>query len=411
MVKGRHVKFPCYTKREYGGKKRWCFFDSDGRIAKIPTDFSNFLQGRVPLKYAEGTVETYVSDLMSTLRWMRDLLSIKEYISLDTVIMIVSLTHVEDTLTDMFETGIVSSSISRREVVLRHLFEWCSTERAGYLRTDHPYSENRELITKLKRSGRAQKDIDHFVNYETVGKIMISLHNECERTLIQCLFEVGSRIGMTISMTADQLPVLNAAQRRAATLEDYHKLEWKDVYLPIKVYQSKTRSLEAPARVVVITLPTVKRIQKYHQSLEYLNGIKALGFKFRDKDRPVFLTINGCVWSRRNALSQYRAAIKRAGLPDWMVLHSLRSGAAYLIIGSKDMGKTVFDRLREAKKQLGQKWLSTLEQYYLSLPAPLVRRYENTSKEHKWEILFDLYEETYMPPKKQTNRRGSKHRA
>lgn len=412
MPRRKVAKFPGYIRTERNGSIRWCFFDSDGYIARTPTNFANSLQDNVPHGLSQGTVETYVSDLMSTLPWMRDVLPIRladGIISFDKMIEIVEREHVEKTVKSMAESEVGQGTIARREVVLKALFEWCSTQKAGPIRVEHPYSEVKERIVRPGVSVGSQRDIDEFINFETVKRILSNLHNECERVLFHFMFDVGPRISESIDMTADMLPRLNEQQRRAGTLDDYYNLSQRDLYLPAKIKARKKRGITRPTRQVVISLPTMKRIEKYHRTLEYIKGIERLGFKMSSQDRPVFLTSNGSLWQKRNALKQFRAAILRADLPGWLVVHALRSGAAYLILVSEDMGKTFTDRLKEAKKQLGHAQMKTLEQYYTTLPAPLLKRFQNAAQDNlKWKYLFDLFEDTYLTPRQHNEKRGKR---
>lgn len=411
LPRRRSVEFPCCIKTMHKGEKRWCFFDSDGLIAKVPTRFANHLQDMVPHGIAESSVETYLSDLKTTLSWMRDVIPVNEPISFDKMILLVGREHVERTLKSMIESGVSQSTVVRREIVLQKLFVYCSTQKSGPVRTDHPYSEVPSLTSRTGVSVGSQRDIDEFVNYEMVGNILCNLHNECERTLFHFMFDTGTRISETIEMRARQLPKLTVEQRRAATLDDYYNLPSRDLYLSTKIFARKKRSTTPPSRQVVVSLPTIKRIQNYHRTIGYLKGIQSLGYRITDPDRPVFLSSNGQVWSRRNALKQFRAACERIGLGEWVVVHGLRAGAAYLILVSEDMGKTFADRLREAKKQLGHRLMATLEKYYTKLPAPLLARFQNKAKDNlKWKYLYDLNEETWLSPKKHTENRGKRKR-
>lgn len=411
-TRGRKPVFPGYIKTTYENRARWVFFDSDGRIAKIPTRFLNHLQNQVPSSFAQGTVTTYASDLKSTLIWIRDHLPkvLGADITLDRTIELIEREQVERSLQAMQESGIVGSTLVRREVVLQQLFKWCTTQKAGPIRTDHPYSEVSDRVVRTGASVGSQRDIDEFVNFEMVALLLLGLHNECERVFFHFLFDVGPRISEAMGMTAAQLPKLTEEQRKALTLDDYCQLPPGELYLPAKIYALKKRGPQPIPRQVAISLPTLKRILQYHRSLEYLKGIKRLGFSLTDPGRPVFLTANGSRWKYRNANKQFRAAAERAHLPGWFVGHGLRGGSAYLILVSADMGRTFADRLKQAKKQLGHRWMSTLEKYYTTLPAPLLARFQNKANDNlKWKYLYDLREETYLGPKLHREKRGKWH--
>ena len=378
----------------------------------------NTLQSKVPFGLSQGSVDTYASDLKMTLLWARNSMpkalgsaDDSLWITQDRIVEIIRREQLEKLFRAMHEDEVDESTLKRREVVLRKLFEWCTTERAGYLLEEHPFSKSSERLVKTGVASGSQRDIDEFVNYEMVGRLLLNLHNECERVFFHFLFDVAPRVAEAMEITADQLPKLNPAQRAAKTLEDYYLLDHRDLYLPLKLYARKKRGATPPARQVMISLPTVKRIYQYHQTMEYRKAIMKLGFTPSSSNRPVFLTSTGQRWQKRNTNKQFRAAVERAYLPKWFVGHGLRGGGAYLILVSEDMGRTFSDRFKTAKAQLGHRWMSTLEKYYTTLPAPLLLRFQNKAKDNlKWKYLFDLREETYLGPKKHKENRGKSRR-
>lgn len=405
----RKLEFPCYIRTERNDQIRWCFFDSDGRIARTLTRFINHLQDKVPHALGQDSVRTMVSDLKTTIIWMRNLLP-KEVggdIPLDRVVQLIERKQIEQVVKSMTEHGVGAGTVVSRENVIKQILVWCTTQDAGEIRDDHPYSEVEKNIARKGPVAGLGHNIDEYINYEMLVDLLNNFHNESERVFHHFLFDVGPRIAEACDMTFRMLPTLNQAQRAANTLEDYFKLPHEDLYLPAVIKARKKRTAEPPEREVVISLPTIKRILRYHRTKEYMLALKNLKMTIASPERPVFLTATGQKWQVRNANRAFRAAAGRGNLPSWLVGHALRGGAANLILLSEDMGKTYEDRLLEAKNQLGHRWLATLENHYANMSAILLARLEAKAKGRlKWEYLLHLTEDTWLGPKHHTEKRG-----
>gem|GEM_PF-3321602 len=417
MLKNPNTIFPdVFAFEDETRGRRWTYFDEDGIIAHIPTGFLNSLERRVGNDLAGTTVKQYANDLKQVLTWIRVTLPklVTEEINapslpIDLIIKIIERVQLEAVFKNLKEKY-DPNTLSRFENLIKQMLIWCTSEEANHLRQRHPYDIIPDpIIRKNVVSMYSQrKGVNDLVTFEMVCKHLLALHNECERTFFHFIYDVGTRIGEAVKMKASDLPEsLNDRQRKANTLENYASLDMEELYLPLRVPGVKGRAGNEKPRLVQITLPTLKRIEKYHRTPEYIIGISKLGYTITDMSRPIFLTSTGKAWSTDNARSQFRAASDRSDLPIWFKIHGLRGGAAYLILVSEDQGLSYEDRLNTAKKQLGHRWLSTLEKHYATIPFPLLARLQKFSEGNfKWRYLHDIFEETHLLPLVHSERRG-----
>lgn len=290
------------------------------------------------------------------------------------------------------EGHLAPNTIRHREVVVKSFCEFLCSAASGNIRAidSFPYPATPAHPVGKLISAPATRKVARSITAEEVIQLLKGLNNECERLLIHTLFDTGMRIS-------------EAARLRLSDLPNEKNFPEGLKYYPLHIPGSKGRGGAIKERYAMISAPTLARIRRYHQTLEYR---LTSHFDRRDPDKPAFLTINGRAWSERNALAQIKRAAERSGLSKSLYSpHKFRHGAAYDYLRS-DLGEDYVERLATVKELFGHKLISTTELYTripvtmlskLSAGDKLVDRFE----EHK-----RILEETFLPPRLHTEKRG-----
>jgi site-specific recombinase XerD len=155
------------------GTKILTYFN-DGVIVELPTRWLRALSCKP--RYSDLTVNQYGSSVTDFLRW---LLEMEHYCkhSLDLLLKICTRRDIELWIKERKAAGIKVSTLRNREVAVKTLFDWLTTEEGGRVRTleNTPYKTG-ELISPSS-AGRKPR----FTTSEDIIRLLNGFHNECER--------------------------------------------------------------------------------------------------------------------------------------------------------------------------------------------------------------------------------------
>ncbi|MGP5505724.1 tyrosine-type recombinase/integrase, partial [Psychrobacter celer] len=169
-------------------------------------------------------------------------------------------------------------------------------------------------------------------------------------------------------------------------------------YVSLKVKGSKGRGNQIKPRWTLLSLVTIKRVEKYHASPLY----KKYARKYlKPSETPAFLNAEGTPYTP-NSISKLlerisKRAIKHGRLNRLISPHKLRHGNAYSILQSKDLGPNYVDRLAIVQNCLGHNHLSTT-QIYTNIPQDIYKSMcdENGDTLTKAEKMKRLSEQTQL---------------
>lgn len=364
------------------GKRIYTYFN-DGIIVELPSRWLRSLSCKP--RYSDQTVNQYGRSLTDFLKWLLEVEHHSKH-SLDTVLKIVNRRDIELWIKDRKAARIEASTLRNREVAVKMLFDWLSTEEGGRVRTleGTPYKTEKLISPPPERRRPC------FVTSEDLIRLLNGFHNESERCLGHFLYDTGLRISEAERLLKRELP-------------DPRNFPDGLKYYPLYVRGSKGRGGQIKERVAIISAPVLARIRRYHNSPEYRFSPY---FSNTDPEKPAFLSVNGYRLSRRNFGKQMVYATARAG-PDLKFFspHKLRHGAAFSILAS-ELGKDYFDRLFLVQQVFGHKQITTTEIYTTIPPAILANLNRDSVVKDKYQEAKRIKDATYLPIERHTEKRG-----
>jgi integrase/recombinase XerD len=364
------------------GKRIYTYFNS-GLIIELPTRWLGALSCKP--RYSHQTVNQYGRSLTDFLKWLLEVEHYSKY-SLDTVLKMVNRRDIELWIKDRKAARIKASTLRNREVAVKMLFDWLTTEEGGRVRTveNTPYKTD-NLISPSPESRKPR-----FVTSEGLIKLLEGFYNESERCLGHFLYDTGLRISEAERLIKRELP-------------DPRNFPNGLKYYPLYVRGSKGRGGQVKERVAIISAPVLARIRRYHNSPEYRFSPY---FDNNNLEKPAFLSVNGYTLSRRNFGKQMEHAAIRAGLqPEFYSPHKLRHGAAFSILSS-ELGKDYFDRLFLVQQIFGHNQITTTEIYTAIPPAILAKLNSDVVIKDKYQEAKRIKDATYLALERHVERRG-----
>jgi len=365
-----------------GGWKIYTYFN-DGIIVELPTKWLRALSCRP--RYSEQTVCQYGRSVSDFLKWLLEAEYHSQH-SLDTILKITTRRDIEFWLKDRKAARIEASTLRNREVAVKLLFDWLTTEEGGRIRSleNMPYKTG-ELI-----SAPPERRKPRFVTSEDIIKLLNGFHNESERCLGHFLYDTGLRISEAERLLKSELP-------------DPRNFPDGLKYYPLYVRGSKGRGGQIKERVAIVSAPVLARVRRYHNSPEYRFSPY---FAHTDSEKPAFLSVGGYRLSRRSFGKQMKYAAARAGLdPKFFSPHKLRHGAAFTILAS-ELGKDYFDKLFLVQQVFGHNQITTTEIYTTIPPAILAKLNRDKIVKDKYEEAKKIKDATYLPLERHIERRG-----
>ncbi|HEU4593881.1 MAG TPA: tyrosine-type recombinase/integrase [Pyrinomonadaceae bacterium] len=364
------------------GKTILTYFN-DGIIVELPTRWLHSLSCKP--KYSDLTVNQYGRSVTDFLKWLLEEGQYSNH-SLDTLLKIVNRRAIEHWIKDRKAARIEASTLRNREVSVKMLFDWLTSEEGGRVRTleNTPYKTGK--LISPPPEGRKPR----FVTSDDVIRLLNGFHNESERCLAHTLYDTGMRISEAERLLKRELP-------------DPRNFPDGLKYFPLYVRGSKGRGGQIKERIAIISAPVLARIRRYHNSPEYRFSPY---FGNSNPEKPAFLSVHGYRLSRRNVGKQMECAAARVSLdPKFFSPHKLRHGAAFSILAS-ELGKDYFDRLFLVQQVFGHKQITTTEIYTAIPPAILAKLNRDNVIKDKYQEAKRIKDATYLPPERHIERRG-----
>jgi site-specific recombinase XerD len=364
------------------GKTILTYFNA-GIIVELPTRWLRSLSCKP--RYSHQTVNQYGRSATDFLKWLLEVENYSKH-SLDTVLKITTRRDLEQWVKDRKAAGIKASTLRNREVAVKTLFDWLTTEEGCRVRTldNSPYRTGK--LISPPPEGRKPR----FVTSEDVIRLLNGFHNESERCLAHTLYDTGLRISEAERLLKRDLP-------DPRSFPDGLK------YYPLYVRGSKGRGGQIKERVTIISAPVLARIRRYHNSPEYRFSPY---FGNTNSDKPAFLSVSGYRLSRRNVGKQIEYAAIRVNLdPKFFSPHKFRHGAAFSILVS-ELGKDYVDRLFLVQQVFGHNQITTTEIYTAIPPAILAKLNRDNVVRDKYQEAKRIKDSTYLPLERHTERRG-----
>jgi len=358
-------------------------FFASGQIIELPTRWLRFLS-REP-RYSLQTVRQYATNIKNLLTWFGWTEDYKN-VPLDTVLTVCTRRDLQQWVLWQREANKAASTIHSREATVKEFFNWLTSEDAEQVRT----AENAIYKTGKLISPAATKKRPRYLSPEAMILLLNGFHNESERCLAHTMFDVGLRISEALRLQRGDLPNEREYAQGAK-------------YFPLKVPGSKGRGGNTKERISIVSNPVLARIRRYHNSPEYRFSQH---FNPNDLIKPIFLSANNSLLSARNFNHQIKDAAERAGLNSAeFSAHKFRHGAAYSILKS-ELGNDYFDKMVLVQQLFGHQQIKTTEIYASIPPAVLEQLNNNKAVVSKYEEAKEIYEATYLPPARHSERRG-----
>ena len=327
-------------------------FDDDGKILPLVSEYLSYRTKHQIISYKSAV--TYGRNLSYFLSYIRSRPDYDDSES-DEVFITVPKYVIQEYLTFLIrEDHKNSSTVRSRDETIHAFIEYlCSpTEDRDKLRQDNPYSDG--LLSKPpKRTPISSCTLDDlFILIEFTD-------SERERALLQFLYDSGLRRSELPRVTLQDFNDTNNFNSEKFISSDNEQPIHAD-YVPLKVKGSKGRGNQIKPRWTLLSLVTIKRVEKYHASPLY----KKYARKYlKPSETPAFLNAEGTPYTP-NSISKLlerisKRAIKHGRLNRLISPHKLRHGNAYSILQSKDLGSNYVDRLAIVQNCLGHNHLST----------------------------------------------------
>lgn len=366
-----------------GNARRIHTFFHDGFIVELPTRWIRSISFEP--RYSPLTINQYAHNTKDLLLW---LCASERYLglSLDEMLTVIRRRDLQEWILDRRAERIQSSTLRNREIAVKLLIEWLTTQEAGRVRS----LENTPYKTEKLISPPAHRRKPQYMPAEMITRLLAGYHNESERCLVHALFDTGLRISEAQRLRNQDLP-------RPDLFPDGLK------YYPLCVAGSKGSGGQTKERQALISAPVLARISRYHNSPEYRFSPF---WRHGDPNKPVFLSVNGRRISPRNVRSQMCLAAARSNVPTNLFSpHSLRHGAAFSILCS-ELGRDYFDKLFLVQQLFGHKSITTAEIYTVIPPAVLAKLSSDRVVTEKYDEAKRIYAATYLSVANHTELRG-----
>jgi integrase/recombinase XerD len=303
-------------------------------------------------------------------------------LTVDGALAVVDSDDILDWIDDQYDAELSEQTIHNREVLVRGMYAWLTTERAG-VRTNIPWEGG-----YVSRGGRNR--VPRFVTTEQVVKLLNGMHNESQRVAAHFIYDTGVRVSELIRLTNKYLP---------------DERDWPEEvnYYPMLIPGSKARGGKIKYRYTIISRPMLARVRRYHATLGYK---LAKNWGMYADEKPTFLNVHGEKLTRDSVYKGIRDAWERQQMTATGVSpHRLRHGAAYSVLRS-ELGKKLLDKMLILKSMLGHASISTTEIYAAVPVAALESLCRGQQAKIKHAEADEIYKATYLPGHKHVERRG-----
>lgn len=369
-------------KTDYQNTLYFTLFDSEERVALYPTRYLNSLDSRrrsLPSKRQIANIVKIHCHWLENATYFSGL-------RMDEILAVVCSDNIKDWINFQRLAGISEITIHNREVLIRQMYQYFTTQEAGKLRLDIPWQNG--YYTKAQ-----QRKIPRFLTPEQLIKLLLGFYHESQRAAAHFAYDTGLRVSELVRLKVSQLP----------DPRDYP--HWFNYY-PLIVEGSKASDgNQYKIRETIISRAVLARVQRYHQTIQYQS---AKGWAMNDLEKPVFLNIHGEKLTSNSFYCGIKFAWKRqGGDPSDVSPHRLRHGTGYSVLRG-EFGNDLQDRLLILKGMYGHNHIKTTE-IYCSIPLVVLESLNNNLKNKpRFEEADEIYRLTYLPAYKNTSKRGAR---
>lgn len=368
-------------KCSYENKNLFTLFDSRGKVAVFPTRYLNYLRIK---KRSSKSIRQIAYVIKSHCEWFETDQYLQQ-LTVDESLEVVENYEIVKWINFQRESGKAENTIHNREVLVREMYKWFTTEEAS-VRKDTPW--DRKYMTKQQH-----KKIPRFMTPEQVINLLLGMHNESQRALAHCIYDTGVRVSELIRLERKHLP-------------DPADFPAEFNYYPLRILGSKSYDGgEYKIRDTIISRPMLARIRRYHETPEYKLAGK---WKMNDSEKPIFLNVRGKQLSENSVYKTIKTAwARRNHNSEEASPHRLRHGTAYSVLQS-ELGGELLDNLLLLKSMFGHEDIKTTE-IYSNIPIIVIRNLaKGPSINYRYEEADQIYQATYLPSYKNIEKRGRK---
>lgn len=357
-------------------------FDSKERVTVTPTRYLNYLRVN---KRATESQRHIANTIKLHCQWIEENSCLRD-LRVDEALEEIQNDDILDWINFQRNLNLSRNTIHNREVIIREMYDWMTTDDAS-ARKDVPWFKN--YFTQ-----RQHRRLPRFMTAQQVIKLLLGMHNESQRVTTHFIFDTGVRISELIRLKKKDLPIE----------EDFApELNYFLLRIPgSKSYDGNPYKM----RDTIISRPMLARIRRYHATPEYK---LARNWKMNDPEKPLFLNVKGEALSKSSIYKAIKSAWKRqGGVATEASPHRLRHGTGYSVLRS-ELGGELLDNLLILKGMLGHENIKTTE-IYSSIPFVVLRRLAQGNEiRARYEEAEQIYELTYLPNYKNTEKRGHKN--
>lgn len=353
---------------------------------------SDFLSSQlIHNKISDTTARTYGANIRYFLDYLENHNAFK-FFKLDEALLHVQKHTIEEYNTYLKnKKGLSSQTIRNRDAALMsfisgYLCQGQSNQKA--LKSDDPYV-NGLLAPSAKSNLIESCDIEELITLIKMTDF------ERERCLLQFLFDSGVRRSEVSRISKGTVDEALKSDNKNMILGEAIVYTPSD-YTHLHIDGAKGRNREYKSRRIIVSRVTLQRIRKYHSSPLYKKYAKKY-----DGNPPAFFNAHGGEYTKSSVAKLLSRVSKRA-LNNRLITkaispHMLRHGFAYLLLGSKDLGKNYLDRLVILQKSMGHEFLSTTE-VYTRIPHEIYGRYKNSAgnQMYRKDLMEHIVKETQL---------------
>lgn len=268
-------------KCNYQNEPLFTLFDSKEKVVYYPTRYLEWLRRcKRPIESQKQTANA----IKNHCEWLEKS-PFFQGLTVDEALSITAGDDIFEWISDERDTGIQENTVNNREVLVKGMYKWFTTDE-GSFRKDIPW-------TSYNYTRKTHKKLPRFLTPQQVIKLLQGFHNESQRVATHFMFDTGVRISELIRITRRYLPDPNNYP------EEFN-------YYPLRVPGSKSSSKNTfKMRDTIISRPMLARIRRYHSTSEYM---LAKDWKMYDPDKPIFLNVNNKALSKQSVYDGIKAS-------------------------------------------------------------------------------------------------------
>jgi integrase/recombinase XerC len=359
----------------------YLFIDKHERVIELPSRYINSLFNGT--KYSKETVKQYAK----VLKYLCDYIETEfPTQKVDDILVSVESHFFDRYFKKLDLMGKERSTLFSRDAIFKGFMNWLTSNEGGRVRDTSGYKVGGYV-------SKPPKKLPKYVTVEEVIQFLNFFHDENQRCLMHYMFDTGVRIS-------------EAPRAKYTDLPDLSLVPLEQNYFQVLIQGSKGKGGQIKERYTYMTRAIIERIRALHNTKLYMKARLKYG-----KDMPLFLNVFGEPVTKNSIKDLIYKAQKRAEMS--MHAHKFRHGFAMSILAS-ELNEKYQNLMVIAKETLGHEHISTT-QIYGAIPPQAIEGIRKKNQEHQIHCRFEesqkIYQETFKPQKKHTEKRGRKKHA